>query len=400
MNDHVPTATPKIVSPPGPAWVDVEDVRSDGGTLLAAEYRGFHLFVWDRQRSSGSRTPWRDTERDAEWSAAFSDSPGGPEWTRSGYDDQAAAQRAVVSIIDSLAREDSSLMWRDDVWPERGPSPTDVTLLTLGIAEPGWYALRVEDTSWMYEPEHFVGGERVPMLILAEVQHADAVFPRTPTSLAAVAHQEAKPERVMYAGFTIVALQGPEVESMAEPGYSIDDLFRDAKSHFRDWLAVWEGTVSWPLGRGSNPEGEYHEPEFNGSVRHPTLAEAQALIDGRHPFADPRAPQVDEARGRVWDDGYRAGWKACEEHAQCQARHAPQEDRDGPRDDDALLTCAHGCGETPHRFRPSPEAGPYWRCSECGGITSVLRVQTVSGTTDQRALFDDDAVPLKDGAHE
>lgn len=59
----------------------------------------------------------------------------------------------------------------------------------------------------------------------------------------------------------------------------------------------------------------------------------------------------------------------------------------GARDDDALLTCAHSCGETPHRFRPSPEAGPHWRCSECGEITPALKVRTMGGMMDQRALI-------------
>lgn len=33
---------------------------------------------------------------------------------------------------------------------------------------------------------------------------------------------------------------------------------------------------------------------------------------------------------------------------------------------DRAMRCATCAKETPHRFRPSPEAGPYWRCSECG----------------------------------
>lgn len=41
------------------------------------------------------------------------------------------------------------------------------------------------------------------------------------------------------------------------------------------------------------------------------------------------------------------------------------------------------CGATPHRFRPSPEAGPFWRCSECGkpneGIASGDCFRWVSG---------------------
>lgn len=28
--------------------------------------------------------------------------------------------------------------------------------------------------------------------------------------------------------------------------------------------------------------------------------------------------------------------------------------------------CFACCKMLPHRFRPSPEAGPFWRCSECG----------------------------------
>lgn len=56
-------------------------------------------------------------------------------------------------------------------------------------------------------------------------------------------------------------------------------------------------------------------------------------------------------------------------------------------DTDAMLLCAHGCGEVPHRFRPSPEAGPYWRCSECGEITPAIKVRTIGGMIDQRALF-------------
>ena len=35
---------------------------------------------------------------------------------------------------------------------------------------------------------------------------------------------------------------------------------------------------------------------------------------------------------------------------------------------DINLTCSGGCGLVPHRWRPSPEAGLYWRCSECGDV--------------------------------
>lgn len=43
--------------------------------------------------------------------------------------------------------------------------------------------------------------------------------------------------------------------------------------------------------------------------------------------------------------------------------------------EDVELDCNHGCGRVPHRFQPSPEAGPYWRCSECGSVT--VRVEEV-----------------------
>lgn len=36
---------------------------------------------------------------------------------------------------------------------------------------------------------------------------------------------------------------------------------------------------------------------------------------------------------------------------------------------DQDMECANGCGKVPHRWRPSPEAGLYWRCSECGEPT-------------------------------
>lgn len=33
---------------------------------------------------------------------------------------------------------------------------------------------------------------------------------------------------------------------------------------------------------------------------------------------------------------------------------------------DRSLFCGTCNGQRPHRWRPSPEAGPFWRCSECG----------------------------------
>lgn len=33
---------------------------------------------------------------------------------------------------------------------------------------------------------------------------------------------------------------------------------------------------------------------------------------------------------------------------------------------DATMACLNCKKVTPHRFQPSPDAGPFWRCSECG----------------------------------
>ena len=38
-----------------------------------------------------------------------------------------------------------------------------------------------------------------------------------------------------------------------------------------------------------------------------------------------------------------------------------------PTDDhDKALYCSACREPTPHRYQPSPDAGPFWRCSECG----------------------------------
>lgn len=38
-------------------------------------------------------------------------------------------------------------------------------------------------------------------------------------------------------------------------------------------------------------------------------------------------------------------------------------------DSDKMMFCPHCNRKTYHRFRPSPDAGPYWRCGECGNPT-------------------------------
>ncbi len=50
---------------------------------------------------------------------------------------------------------------------------------------------------------------------------------------------------------------------------------------------------------------------------------------------------------------------------------------------DKPLPCKTCDATTPHRFRPSPEAGPYWRCSECGNKTCV----TPNGRTDGHGSY-------------
>ncbi len=35
---------------------------------------------------------------------------------------------------------------------------------------------------------------------------------------------------------------------------------------------------------------------------------------------------------------------------------------------DKAIDCS-ACGPVLHRFRPSPDAGPFWRCSECAQVT-------------------------------
>jgi hypothetical protein len=41
---------------------------------------------------------------------------------------------------------------------------------------------------------------------------------------------------------------------------------------------------------------------------------------------------------------------------------------DGRPPPDEYLHCLHCRERLPHRFQPSPDAGPFWRCSGCGAI--------------------------------
>jgi hypothetical protein len=44
---------------------------------------------------------------------------------------------------------------------------------------------------------------------------------------------------------------------------------------------------------------------------------------------------------------------------------------------DIDIFCIYCCKENPHRWRPSPEAGPHWRCSECGDINTPKQIKKV-----------------------
>ena len=36
---------------------------------------------------------------------------------------------------------------------------------------------------------------------------------------------------------------------------------------------------------------------------------------------------------------------------------------------DMVIWCSGCQRDLPHRWRPSPDAGPFWRCCECGGTS-------------------------------
>lgn len=57
------------------------------------------------------------------------------------------------------------------------------------------------------------------------------------------------------------------------------------------------------------------------------------------------------------------GWRYVDGRKKRAAHVDPDPAAEGH--DDQLRWCRR-CGTQPHRFRPSPEAGPFWRCSECG----------------------------------
>lgn len=60
---------------------------------------------------------------------------------------------------------------------------------------------------------------------------------------------------------------------------------------------------------------------------------------------------------------------------------------------DPVMTCAADCGETPHRWRPSPEVGLRWVCSDCGCSkpTQLDANMATLSPTEKSWLFDEDA---------
>lgn len=59
----------------------------------------------------------------------------------------------------------------------------------------------------------------------------------------------------------------------------------------------------------------------------------------------------------------------------------PQEDNVPVLPGDFALTCSACKQVTPHRWKPSPEAGNFWRCSECGEPSSAKRYPCSSTCT-------------------
>jgi hypothetical protein len=116
----------------------------------------------------------------------------------------------------------------------------------------------------------------------------------------------------------------------------------------------------------------------------PAPSALHALADSRRPF---RGEDLGVGPGDFVATHLGPPLPAVTLYGPLTAMPAGEQGGAGPRDDDAILACAQGCGSTPHRFRPSPEAGPHWRCSECGDITPALKVRTIGGMTDQRALI-------------
>lgn len=60
-----------------------------------------------------------------------------------------------------------------------------------------------------------------------------------------------------------------------------------------------------------------------------------------------------------------------------------------PLPPDRKLTC-RDCGEQPHRYGPSPDSGPFWRCSSCGEITAPWRAGLNAPKEDRWYVIDTD----------
>ncbi len=81
-----------------------------------------------------------------------------------------------------------------------------------------------------------------------------------------------------------------------------------------------------------------------------------------------RMRPVVEAACIAYDAGSLPGYSTPGIHGLRRAVEAYRAGGEKPADvgpHDVTMTCPH-CGPAPHRYGPSPDAGPYWRCSECG----------------------------------
>lgn len=74
-------------------------------------------------------------------------------------------------------------------------------------------------------------------------------------------------------------------------------------------------------------------------------------------LGEPQPADLKEIQGKVVKEFERKLLQELAEHPMHPFQEEPLPDQE--------FNCPH-CGTTPHRFQPSPEAGPYWRCSNCG----------------------------------
>lgn len=77
---------------PGEQWTEVDEC--DDVCMFALVHRGLHLVVWGT---------YADVETAGSWTAAIAMHAGGPEWTRTGYEDIGEACKDVMALADAIA---------------------------------------------------------------------------------------------------------------------------------------------------------------------------------------------------------------------------------------------------------------------------------------------------------